>query len=104
MRVTQSNSHVFDGAPAPQEQVLQRVAAGVSFEPVVFGIFSYFEVLLGATYLGIGNRAIELAAEKVQTRKSVMNQDVYANDPDIRWRLADAAIRSEERRVGKECR
>lgn len=92
MRGTQSNSHVLDGAPAPQEQVLQRVAAGVSFEPVVFGIFSYFEVLLGATYLGIGNRAIELAAEKVQTRKSVMNQDVYANDPDIRWRLADAAI------------
>lgn len=92
MRGTQSNSHILDGAPAPAEQVLQRVAAGVSFEPVVFGIFAYFEVLLGATYLGIGNRAIEVAAEKVATRKSVLNQDVYANDPAIRWRLADAAI------------
>lgn len=92
MRGTQSNSHVLQGAHAPREQVLQRVPAGVSFEPVVFGIFSYFEVLLGATYLGIGNRAIEVAAQKVKTRKSVLNQDVYANDPDIRWRLADAAI------------
>lgn len=92
MRGTQSNTHILDGAPAPAEQVLQRVAAGFSFEPVVFGIFAYFEVLLGATYLGIGDRAIEVAAEKVHTRKSVLHQDVYANDPDIRWRLADAAI------------
>lgn len=92
MRGTQSNSHVLEGAHAPREQVLQRVAAGVSFEPVVFGIFAYFEILLGATYLGIGNRAIEVASEKVKTRKSVANQDVYANDPAIRWRLADAAI------------
>jgi len=92
MRGTQSNSHILDGAHAPSAQVLQRVAGGVSFAPVVFGIFAYFEVLLGATYLGIGNRAIEVASEKVKTRKSVLNQDVYSNDPDIRWRLADAAI------------
>lgn len=92
MRGTQSNSHILDGAHAPAAQVLQRVAAGVSFEPVVFGIFAYFEVLLGATYLGIGNRAIEVAAQKVKTRRSVLHQDVYANDGDIRWRLADGAI------------
>lgn len=92
MRGTQSNTHVLDGAHAPATQVLQRVVPGPSQEPVVFGIFAYFEVLLGATYLGIGNRAIEVAGEKVKTRKSVLNQDVYSNDPAIRWRLADAAI------------
>lgn len=92
MRGTQSNSTRLDGAPAPAERVLQRVRPGPSLEPVVFGIFAYFEVLLGATYLGLGNRAIAVAAEHVRGRRSVKNDDVYANDPDIRWRLADAAI------------
>lgn len=93
MRATQSNSTKLDGAHAPADYVIQRVAPGPSFEPVVFGIFAYFEILLAATYLGIGDRAIEVAADTVKTRKSVLNQDVYANDPAIRWRLADAAIR-----------
>lgn len=93
MRGTQSNSTLLEGAHAPADQILQRVEPGPSYEPVIFGIFSYFEVFLAATYLGIGNRAIEVAAEKVKTRKSVLHQDVYANDPDIRWRLASAALR-----------
>lgn len=93
MRATQSNSTLLDGAHAPADRILQRVAPGPSMEPVVFGIFAYFEVLLGATYLGIGNRAIEVAAEYVQQRQSVAQQTTYAHDPAIRWRLADAAIR-----------
>ena len=93
MRGTQSNSTVLDGAPAGPEQILQRVAPGPSMEPVVFGIFAYFELLLAATYLGIGNRAIEVAAEKVAVRHSAVRDDVYAHDPDMRWRLASAAIR-----------
>ena len=93
MRGTQSNSTLLDGAPASGDQILQRVEPGPSAEPAVFGIFSYFEILLAATYLGIGNRAIEVAAEKVKTRRSVVRDDVYSNDPDIRWRLGGAAIR-----------
>lgn len=93
MRGTQSQSTLLRGAHAPHHRILQRVAPGPSTEPVVFGIFSYFEVLLAATYLGIGNRAIAVAAEKVKTRRSVLHDDVYANDPDIRWRLAGAAVR-----------
>lgn len=93
MRGTQSNSTILEGAHAPAEHVLQRVAPGPSKEPVIFGIFAYFEVFLAATYLGIGNRAVEVAAEKVKTRRSVLHGDVYANDPDIRWRLASAALR-----------
>lgn len=93
MRGTQSNSTKLTGAPAPADRVLQVVAPGPSLEPVVFGIFSHFEALLAATYLGLGDRAIEVAAAHVKKRRSVKNDDVYANDPDIRWRLADAAIR-----------
>lgn len=92
MRGTQSNTTVLDGAHAPASAVLQKVDPGPSLEPVVFGIFAYFEILLAATYLGMGNRAIAVAAESVKSRRSVKNDDVYAADPDIRWRLADAAI------------
>ncbi len=92
MRATQSNTTVLDGAVAAQAQILGRIDPGPSTDPIVLGIFTHFEVLLGATYAGIGERAIEVAAEQVKTRKSVLNQDVYANDPAIRWRLAEAAL------------
>lgn len=93
MRGTQSNSTMLNGAYARPEQILSKVKPGPSMEPVVFGIFAWFETFLAATYLGIGLRAIEVAAEYVHKRRSVLNDDVYANDPAIRWRLADAAIR-----------
>ena len=40
----------------------------------------------------MGERAVEVAAEHVKTRTSVKNQTVYSNDPDIRWRIAEAAL------------
>ncbi|WRS30419.1 acyl-CoA dehydrogenase family protein [Actinomycetaceae bacterium MB13-C1-2] len=92
MRATQSNTTVLDGATAPVTRVLGRINPGPSTDPIVLGIFTHFEVLLGATYAGIGERAIEVAAEHVKKRRSVMNQDVYSNDPSIRWRLAEAAL------------
>lgn len=92
MRATQSNTTVLNGATADAAHVLGRVDPGPSLDPVVIGIFTHFEVLLAATYTGIGERAIEVAAEHVKKRKSVLNNDVYANDPAIRWRLAEAAL------------
>ncbi len=92
MRGTQSNTTILEGAHAPEAQILTRTVPGPSSDPVVFGIFSNFEILLAATYAGVGQRAVEVAAEQVKTRRSVKNATVYANDPDIRWRIADAAL------------
>lgn len=92
MRATQSNTTVLTGAVAPERQVLTVTDPGPSSNPVVLGIFANFEILLAATYEGIGLRAIEVAVEHVKKRRSVLNQTTYSNDPDIRWRLADAAI------------
>lgn len=92
MRATQSNTTVLTGARAEAAQVIGKVDPGPSLEPVILGIFANFEILLAATYMGVGERAIEVAAEHVKKRFSVMNQTVYANDPAIRWRLAEAAI------------
>lgn len=92
MRATQSQTLLLKGAHAPEAQILTRTDPGPSSDPVVFGIFTHFEILLAATYAGIGERAVEVAAEHVKTRKSVKNKTVYANDPDIRWRIASAAL------------
>lgn len=92
MRATQSNTTILEGAHVPADRILTRCEPGPSKDPVVFGIFSNFEILLGTTYQGVGERAVEVAAEHVKTRTSVKNQTVYSNDPDIRWRIAEAAL------------
>lgn len=92
MRATQSHTTMLEGAYISADNVLAKVAPGPSAHPLVFGIFAYFEVLLAATYRGIGQRAIEVAVETVQQRRSVRRNATYATDPDIRWRIADAAI------------
>lgn len=92
MRATQSHTTKLEGAHAPADQILCRIEPGPNAHPVVWGIFSHFEILLAACYTGIGKRALEVAVETVKNRDSVKNQTTYANDPDIRWRLADAAI------------
>jgi alkylation response protein AidB-like acyl-CoA dehydrogenase len=61
-------------------------------DPFVFGIFANFEILLASVYVGIAERALELAAQTVRTRRSLKNDAPYSDDPDIRWRLAGAAI------------
>lgn len=95
MRGTQSNNVLLKDAYAPKERILTKVKPGPSFDSVVFGIFGYFEILLAATYHGIGNRAIELGIDIVKRRKSIANNATYSQDKDIRWRIADAAIRQD---------
>lgn len=93
MRGTQSYNLTLDGAYAAKENILTKVAPGPSFDPVVFGIFAHFEILLGATYHGIGKRALELGIETVKTRKSIAQGTTYDQDKNIRWRIAEAALR-----------
>ncbi|MFD1713924.1 acyl-CoA dehydrogenase family protein [Amnibacterium flavum] len=93
MRATQSNTTVLEGAHAPAERVFRRLPPGPNPDPLVFGIFANFELLLAAVYTGIGARALELGVEAAHRRTSMKNDGKpYSSDPDIRWRIADAAI------------
>ena len=92
MRGTQSRTTELHGAYAPAHRVVRRVAPGPNPDPIVFGIFSAFEILLAAVYDGIGTRALELAVATVQKRRSKQSGKSYSQDPDIRWRIADAAL------------
>lgn len=92
MRATGSHTTKLREAVAKKDQILARIEPGPNAHPVVWGIFSHFEILLAACYTGVGKRALEVGVQTVKNRDSVKSQTTYANDPDIRWRLADAAI------------
>ncbi|RPF27414.1 acyl-CoA dehydrogenase family protein [Georgenia muralis] len=93
MRASQSCTTVLDGAHAPAERIVRRIPPGPTTDPFVFGIFATFEILLAAVYTGIAQRAVDVAVAGVRRRTSLKNGGApYSNDPDIRWRLADAAI------------
>lgn len=93
MRGTQSCTTLLDGAPASADRVVRRLAPGPSLDPLIVAIFVTFETLLAAVYTGIAERALELGVASARRRTSLKNAGApLAHDPDIRWRLADAAI------------
>ena len=92
-RATRSDTTRLQGAIARPERVVRRLPPGPNPDPLIFGVFVNFEILLAAVYTGIGARALELAVEAAHRRTSLKNEGrSYASDPDIRWRVADAAI------------
>ncbi|MET0296588.1 MAG: acyl-CoA dehydrogenase family protein [Microbacterium sp.] len=92
MRGTQSRTTELHGAVAPADRVVRRIAPGPNPDPLVFGIFSVFEVLLASVYTGIARRALDLAVTTAQARTSKKTGKTYSQDPDIRWRIADMAL------------
>ena len=92
MRGTQSRTTELHGAVAPADRVVRRLTPGPQPDPLVFGIFSVFEILLASVYTGIARRALDLAVETAKKRTSKRSGKTYSQDPDIRWRIADMAL------------
>ena len=92
MKATQSFTTVLDGARVPPERITRILPVGPVADPYIFGLFADFLLLISSVYAGIADRALELAVENVATRRSMKSGLAYAQDPDIRWQLADAAI------------
>lgn len=92
MRATQSRTTELHGAIAPADRVVRRFDPGPNPDPIVFGIFSVFELLLASVYTGIARRALDLAVDTAGKRRSKKTGLAYSQDPDIRWRVADMAL------------
>ncbi|MDV8148251.1 acyl-CoA dehydrogenase family protein [Arthrobacter sp. B10-11] len=93
MRASQSNTTVLHGAVVPADRIFRKLPVGPNADPLIFAIFACFETLLAAVYTGIGERALALGVEAVKRRTSLKNGGrSYAQDPDIRWKVAEAAM------------
>lgn len=92
MRATQSRTTRIDGAVAAAEHVVRRIDPGPGADPIIFGIFSVFELLLASVYTGVARRALDLSVQTVQKRTSKKTRLAYSQDPDIRWRIADMSL------------
>ncbi|MDD1477587.1 acyl-CoA dehydrogenase family protein [Arthrobacter sp. H16F315] len=93
MRASQSNTTVLAEAVVPPERIFRKLPVGPNADPLIFAIFACFETLLAAVYTGIGERALSLGVQAVKRRTSFKNGGrSYAQDPDIRWKVADAAM------------
>lgn len=92
MRASQSNTTVLDGVVAPAERVFRKLPVGPTADALIFSIFACFETLLAAVYTGLGERALAIGVATVHQRRSKKSGKSYAQDPDIRWRIADAAL------------
>lgn len=92
MRATQSHTTTLEGAVVPTERIARILPVGPNADPFIFGIFSNFLLLIGSVYAGIADRALELAVDAVKRRTSLKTGLTYDQDPDFRWRIADAAL------------
>jgi alkylation response protein AidB-like acyl-CoA dehydrogenase len=93
MRATQSHTTVLDGVVVPASRIARVLPVGPSGDPFIFAIFANFLLLIASVYAGIADRALELGVDAVGKRTSLKNDGaLYSQDPDIRWRLADAAL------------
>ncbi|MDQ4213857.1 acyl-CoA dehydrogenase family protein [Microbacterium capsulatum] len=92
MRGTQSRTTRLNGATAEDAHIVRRIDPGPNPDPIVFGIFSVFEILLASVYTGIARRALDLAVETAKSRRSKRTGASYSQDPDIRWRVASMGL------------
>lgn len=93
MRASQSATTVLEGVEVPPDRIFRKLPVGPNADPLVFAIFACFESLLAAVYTGLGERALAVGVETAKRRTSFKNGGRrYAQDPDIRWKVADAAM------------
>lgn len=96
MRASQSNTTVLEGAEVPADRIFRKLPVGPNADPLIFAIFACFETLLAGVYAGIGERALLLGVEAAKRRTSFKNGGrSLAQDPDIRWKVAEAAMAME---------
>jgi alkylation response protein AidB-like acyl-CoA dehydrogenase len=92
MRASQSNTTILEGAVAAADRVFGFREPGPSADPLVFAIFANFEILVASVYTGIAERALQLAVENASRRRSRRTGLAASQNPDTRWKIADAAI------------
>lgn len=93
MRATHSFVTHLQGAVVPAERIIRRIPTGPNQDLLTFGIFAAFLTLVSAVYAGIGDRAVEIAAEKLHARTSKVHGTTLSQDPILRYKHGEAILR-----------
>ena len=90
MRASQSYDTVLDDVFVPHDQVARNLPAGDPTDPF-FGAMSAWAFLqIGAVYLGIADRALELAVRTANTKTSIaIERATIAHNPEIQHAVAE---------------
>ncbi|MGO1543055.1 MAG: acyl-CoA dehydrogenase family protein [Gulosibacter sp.] len=95
MRATQSRSTTLSEVRMRADRVTRRIHEGITPDSLTFAINANFQLLIASVYTGLAARALELAAESLHQRQSLKHGVSYAEIPEFRDRIADAAIEYE---------
>ncbi|MDQ2650536.1 MAG: acyl-CoA/acyl-ACP dehydrogenase, partial [Actinomycetota bacterium] len=90
MRPTQSHDTILDGVFVPDARIGRVVPAGDPTDLFVFAMAIWPLTLMGAVYLGIADRALELAAADARRKQSVaIERGAYAYNPFVQHQAAE---------------
>jgi alkylation response protein AidB-like acyl-CoA dehydrogenase len=97
MRATRSDDTIIEGAFIPDPYVARVVPAGLAgVDPFVLGIFAWSQPTFASIYLGLAERAIELAIAGVMKRTSVaLGGRSLAYHPMVQYAVAEMGVELE---------
>jgi alkylation response protein AidB-like acyl-CoA dehydrogenase len=90
MRPTQSHDTILDGVFVPDSRVGRVVPAGDGTDPYLFAMLMWSLPLIATVYVGIAERALELAAAGARRKTSVViERGSYAYHPMVQHQIAE---------------
>jgi alkylation response protein AidB-like acyl-CoA dehydrogenase len=90
MRPTQSHDTILDAVFVPDSRVGRVVSAGDASDPFIVAMAVWPLSLFAAVYLGIADRALELAVEGARRKTSVaIERASYAYNPMVQHQVAE---------------
>jgi alkylation response protein AidB-like acyl-CoA dehydrogenase len=91
MRATASEDTILEGAFVPDRYVMRVLPAG-TLDPFLLCLFGDTQPVFGAIYLGIADRALDLAIESAKKRTSLALTRPMAYHPEVQHRVAQMVL------------
>lgn len=93
MRASQSYDTVLDDVFVPDDHVARVIPAGDPTDPFFGAMTAWAFLQIGAVYLGIADRALELAVQSANTKTSIaIERGTMAHNPEIQHAVADMYV------------
>jgi alkylation response protein AidB-like acyl-CoA dehydrogenase len=90
MRPTQSHDTILDGVFVADDRIGRVVPAGDGTDPFLVGMTMWPLSLMAAVYLGIADRALELAVASARKKTSIaIDRGTYAFNPMVQHQVAE---------------